>query len=277
MSKDKNFDINPEQIEELSEKCRKFWEIIGKTQFTSLDEKQKAARELGIAPTPKSVIYKENSATLSYYIKNPENTDNYPVIIIPSLINRNYTMDLIQGHSLISFLVEKGIPVYIIDWGEPGIEHGDYTLDDMIDGTINRMVKRVMRHSGKDNIHIIGQCIGGVLGTIYTAKYCSQGFIRSLINLTTPIDFSKGGKLTEWTNPDTFNLDKIVNSFKENGAISPQFIHAGFPFLDLNLTFNKYRNLFNLSDNNEFVKLYRALDFWVMTIFLMHVKYSEDL
>lgn len=195
-----------------------------------------------------------------YFPKNK--TKGEPLLIIPALINKNYIMDLLSGFSMIESLVNNGIDVYIIDWGEPSYEHGGLELDDYIDGMIKRCCKRVMRYSNFDSLHILGQCIGGILATIFAAKYSDQKFIRSLTCLTTPVDLKNAGMLYEWTNGKTFNLNKIVNTFKIKGAVDAEFIHSSFMYLDVNLTFNKYKNLFQFSDNEAFVKLYRALDFW---------------
>lgn len=263
MTKDKEFIIDEKELEEMSQKSAKFWEVLKKCSFTTLDEKQKAKKELNIEPTPKSVIYREGSMTLSIcHNVSGSKQMKTPLIIIPSLINKNFILDLIPGFSLIEFLTKAGVKVYVMDWGVAGEEHSDQTLDELIDGYIKRAVIRVKRHAKSKSIHVMGQCIGGILSTIFAAKYQKELNIKSHISLTTPIDFENGGKLKEWTNPATFNLDKITNSFKENGAIPPEILHAGFSFLDLNLTFTKYRNLFNFADNDAFVGLYRALDFW---------------
>ncbi len=262
MEKEK-FNIDVKELEQMKEKSEKFWKVINQCKFTTHDEKDKAASELGIAPTPKGLVYQEGTMKLySYFPKVKPDKKIPPVLIVPSLINKNYILDLVNGFSLIEFLTLKGVRVYIIDWGTAGEEHGELTIDNYITGYIRRCVKKMSRHSEEKKYILLGQCIGGILTTIYSALFSDDKNLVSHVAMTTPVNFENGGKLKEWTNPETFNLDKVVNSYRENGAIPPEILHAGFQFLDLNLTFTKYRNLFNFVDNEAFVKLYRALDFW---------------
>ena len=43
-----------------------------------------------------------------------------PVLLVPSLINRHYVLDLLPGKSFAEYLVQQGYDVYCIDWGTPG-------------------------------------------------------------------------------------------------------------------------------------------------------------
>ncbi|MGM0607294.1 MAG: alpha/beta fold hydrolase [Candidatus Muiribacteriota bacterium] len=263
MTNNKSFEFDIKELEELKKKSEKFWEVINKCQLTTLDEKQNAYESIGIEPVKKATIFREGSVELKVCIsEKKENKKIPPLLIVPSLINKYFILDLLSYFSLIEFLVNSGVRVYIIDWGIAGFEHGDLTIDDYITGYIRRCVRRMQKHSGQKKYNMLGQCIGGILSTVYAAFYSKDKNLKKHVSLTAPVDFENGGKLREWTDPKTFNLNKIVNSFREEGAVAAEFLHAGFQFLDLNLTFQKYRNLFNFSDNDGFVKLYRALDFW---------------
>ncbi|MDD2715065.1 MAG: alpha/beta fold hydrolase [Candidatus Wallbacteria bacterium] len=248
------------QLEELQKKCNDFWKVLAACNYSNDAEKEKAFCELGISPTPRKTLYQENSLCVYHY--ESLNPTGLPLLIVPSLINRNYILDLLSGHSVIQALVNSGVSCYLIDWGTPGVEHAEITLDDYLDTYIHRAVKRVLRHSGKSRLHLMGQCIGGIMASIYAAKYSKDSLLASLTLLTTPINMEHGGKLSLWMDPRHFNLDLTINSFKRQGFVPPEVLHSGFPFLDVKMMFDKYRNLFNFSDNAAFVQLYRALDFW---------------
>jgi len=46
--------------------------------------------------------------------------DGKTVLVIPSLINRHYILDLLSERSFVRFLRAAGLRPLVIDWGEPG-------------------------------------------------------------------------------------------------------------------------------------------------------------
>src|SRR5262245_11570944 len=81
----------------------------------------KVGRDLGA--TPADVVHHENKWRLLRYRPRPEGLAfRSPLLLVPSLINRHYVMDLVPGKSLCEYLVAEGHDVYMIDWGTPGDE-----------------------------------------------------------------------------------------------------------------------------------------------------------
>ena len=76
-----------------------------------------------VGVTPADVVHRENKWQLLRYRARPEGLAlRTPVLLVPSLINRHYVLDLQPGKSFVEFLVARGHDVYIIDWGKPGPE-----------------------------------------------------------------------------------------------------------------------------------------------------------
>ena len=42
------------------------------------------------------------------------------VLIVPSLINRHYILDLLRERSFVRYLAAQGLRPLVLDWGEPG-------------------------------------------------------------------------------------------------------------------------------------------------------------
>src|SRR5262249_25379513 len=68
-----------------------------------------------VGETPHSVVWAENKWRLLRFGNRPRFAT--PVLLVPSLINRWYILDLGPGRSLIEWLVAQGHDVYCIDWG----------------------------------------------------------------------------------------------------------------------------------------------------------------
>lgn len=240
------------------ERARKFTEILQNSLTATGEDLERIKKELNLAPTPKEPVFSENSVTLYRYVPVRKQLQGTPLLIVPSLILRYHIMDLLKGHSLIEDLVNKGIDTYLIDWGVPGEGHGHLTFDYYIGTFMRRCVRKVSRLTGRKQINLLGQCIGGTLGAIYTALYPDQ--INRFVALTTPVDFEDAGLLAFWTKKEFFDVDAVVDSF---GSVVPaEFIYACFPLLDVKATVEKYRRLYDNALDDNFLHNFRAIDQW---------------
>ena len=97
-----------------------------------------------VGVTPHSVVWTENKWKLMRF-GNGRGKYKTPVLLVPSLINRWYVLDLGPGRSLIEWLVAQGHEVFCIDWGTPGDEDRYLTFDDVCDRYLGRAIRQVAR------------------------------------------------------------------------------------------------------------------------------------
>jgi hypothetical protein len=76
-----------------------------------------------VGATPADAVYSENKWRLLRYRPRPASEGGLayrtPVLLVPSLINRHYVLDLQPGRSFAAWLVARGHDVFIVDWGTP--------------------------------------------------------------------------------------------------------------------------------------------------------------
>lgn len=184
-----------------------------------------------LAPTGRTTIYSHASTRL-YRFARPEvpRFDGMPLLLIPSLINRWYVMDLRPGASLVEALTNAGIDTWCLDWGIPHDEERFVSWDEL-QARIARASRRVRKLTGAKRIGVLGYCMGGTLAAIHAAL--QPDTVGALINLAGPIDFSRGGLLAHMVNPDWFDAGSIADA----GNVSPTQMQSGFvamrPTLDL--------------------------------------------
>ncbi|MCB0871840.1 MAG: alpha/beta fold hydrolase [Actinobacteria bacterium] len=165
--------------------------------------------EVTTGATAKDVVWTRNKTTLCRYRRETEPTHRVPVVLVYALINRPYILDLRPGNSFVEFLLGEGHDVFLIDWGEPGWEDRDTTLDELIGEHIPRAVRHVLRVSGADTYTLLGYCMGGTFATIHAAL--RPAGLRNLIALTTPIDFADAGALSTWTDPRFLDAELVAS------------------------------------------------------------------
>ncbi len=165
--------------------------------------------EVGL--TPADVVHRENKWTLLRYRARPEGrAPGLPLLIVPSLINRHYVLDLMPGKSFVEYLVGSGRDVYLIDWGTPTDEDRFVTFDDVCDRALARALRVATRHAGTRGAHVLGYCLGGTLTAIHAAVRPRR--VASLTVLAAPVDFHDEGVLSQWTRTRSFDVRALVRA-----------------------------------------------------------------
>ena len=206
-----------------------------------------------LAQTPRDIFALEGGAKL--YRFGGAKPGGKPLLLIPSMINRWYVLDLRAGASLVEALVGAGIDVWCLDWGIPEAE--DRYLDwEAVIARLGRAVRRVKREAEADKIAILGYCMGGTLTTIYAAQHPDD--FAALITLAAPIDFQRGGQLRCMVEPLWFDADAIADA----GNVEPMQMQAGFVALRPTLDFGKLMSMPDLATDAKAREAYLALDEW---------------
>ncbi len=217
-----------------------------------------------INPTPRETIWRLNKCKLYYYTptKPPEERYPVPLLLVYALINKPFIFDLVPGRSFIEFMLDQGFEIYLLDWGAPGPEDQDTTFDDYIVEYLTRAVRKMRRHSGSDEISMLGYCIGATLAVVYAALY-PEAPLRNLILLTAPIDFSSQpeGSMAMWLAEGRVNVDKLVDTV---GNVPGELIRFWAKLLKPVENFmGSYVNLMKMIDDEGAVRAWQVINRWV--------------
>ena len=102
------------------------------------------SRRPKVAPSAHDVVFRENKWSLLRY-RSEKRRFRTPVLLVPSMINRHYVLDLMPGKSLVEYLVGQGHDVFCIDWGTPGPEDRFLGFDEIVDGYLGRAIRQSAR------------------------------------------------------------------------------------------------------------------------------------
>ncbi|MBX3156259.1 MAG: alpha/beta fold hydrolase [Deltaproteobacteria bacterium] len=208
-----------------------------------------------VGETPHDVVWTENKWRLLHFSSSGRRYRR-PILLVPSLINRWYVLDLGPGRSLIEWLVARGHDVYCIDWGTPGDEDRYLTWDDICGRYLGRAVRLVARRSDSD-VHVLGYCLGGTIAAAYVAAFPDD--VASLLALAAPVDFAHAGIMSTWTRTPTFDVGAILDAF---GNIPWPLMQASFRMLRPTLNAAKVVGLLDRAWDDEFLDGFLATERW---------------
>ena len=231
--------------------------------------------EVGV--TPADVVHHENKWRLLRYRPRPEGIAfATPVLLVPSLINRHYVLDLQAGRSVAEFLVKQDHDVFIIDWGTLGPEDRYLSFDTIADRYIGRAVRLASEHGSRGKAHVLGYCLGGTLAVIHAAARPER--IASIGALGAPMSFKDEGLLSAWSASSSFDVGAMIDAF---GNAPWTMLQSGFQALRPTLGLSKAVHFVGELWDDEYVDGYLALETWgsdnVSFPGACYVRYIEEL
>ncbi len=214
--------------------------------------------EVDVGTAPMDLVYQEDKVKLYHYRQEGEITCRVPVLIVYALVNRQYMLDLQPDRSIIRNLLQRGLDIYIIDWGYPTKADMYLTLDDYINGYLHNCVEFIEKGQGHDKINLMGVCQGGTFCAMYAAMYPEK--VQNLTTLVAPIDFSPNdGLLFAWSK--NMNVDALVDFYR---LVPGDFLNVAFVMLmPFALNIKKYRDLLDIVEDKDKLLNFFRMEKWI--------------
>ncbi len=174
------------------------------------------------------------------------------VVVVPSLINRAYVLDLAPERSMLRHMAAAGGRPVLLDWGWPGPQERRFGLADYV-GRLERAITAL----GTPAV-LLGYCMGGLLAL---AAACRQpGRVLGLILLATPWDFHAGmphGAAAATT------LGQQAAALPPGSTIPVDAIQTLFALADPAGVAEKYRAFAGLDPACERARMFVAIEDWL--------------
>ena len=209
-----------------------------------------------VGSTPADVVHRENKWSLLRY-RSASVRHRTPLLIVPSLINRHYVLDLLPQKSFIEFMVGQGLDVFCIDWGTPSDEDRYLTFDDVTDRYLRRAIRVASSFGTRGTAHVLGYCMGGTLAAVHAAAHPES--MASLLALAAPIEFDDDGLLSRWTRSLGYDADALVSGF---GNMPWPVMQASFQMLRPTLNLWKAVKLIDRAWDDNFLDGFFATETW---------------
>ncbi|WP_439514882.1 alpha/beta fold hydrolase [Oceanibaculum nanhaiense] len=181
-----------------------------------------------------------------------------PVLVVPSLINRAYILDLTEQRSFMRDLAARGFRPYLVDWGQPGDVERGFTLTDYIAGRLDAALEAVLDEAGAKPA-LVGYCMGGTMSVAMTQR--RQDDLSGLALLAAPWDFLADP--TPMTAALPGFLPALNAAIGTLGELPTDMIQSLFLGLDAHLGYRKFRAFAALDPASEKAHAFVALEDWL--------------
>jgi poly(3-hydroxyalkanoate) synthetase len=218
-------------------------------------------------PDPPAIWQEGGSRLLDY------GGDGPVVLVVPSLVNKAYVLDLAPGHSMLRWLASAGVHPLLLDWGWPGEAERRFTMTDYVAGRLERAMAAAARGAvggdavaaggavpaGCSGVVLAGYCMGGTLAV--AAAQRQPGLVRALALLAAPWDFHAPDPARAIQAAEMLPLLEPALAF--NHTLPVDLLQALFTLLDPWGVADKYRGFARLDPASQRAVLFVALEDWL--------------
>jgi polyhydroxyalkanoate synthase len=177
------------------------------------------------APDDLPVLWREGTTRLVDYRSAALAPEAPLLLVVPSLINRAYILDLLPERSLLRELAARGFGPLLVDWDRPGEVERGFSLTDYIAGRLERALDAVLAASDRPVI-VVGYCMGGNLALALAARRARD--LAGLVCLATPWDFhADRASQARLIGATTVSFEPLLQSLGELPVDAIQALFAG--------------------------------------------------
>jgi polyhydroxyalkanoate synthase subunit PhaC len=149
--------------------------------------------DLGVSPG--AVVHRTEMFELIQYQPTTERVYQYPLLIVPPMINKFYLIDLAPGRSMVEYLVSQGHQVFAMSWRNPDARHANWDLDAYGQAIIDAL-DATRGVAGAARASICALCSGGIVSAMVGAHLSAIGRLGEVASLTlgvTVLDQARAG------------------------------------------------------------------------------------
>jgi polyhydroxyalkanoate synthase subunit PhaC len=207
---------------------------------------QRHAAQRALSPLP--VVARSGRATLL-----DAGGAGPPAVLVPSLVNPSWILDLDVNNSLLRWLSEQGVRALLVDWGEATSADAQLSLLDYVQARLLPLLRSL-----GEPVALMGYCLGGLL-TLAMAQAVPSAVAR-LSLVATPWDFHRY--------PDRARADlgalwqRWHGAAQTLGVLPMDALQSAFASLDPSLSLKKFQRFATLDPSSADARAFVMLEDW---------------
>jgi polyhydroxyalkanoate synthase len=230
-----------------------------------------------LALSPGAVVWQNEVLELIQYSPKTEQVYARAQLIVPPQINKFYIFDLAPGKSIVEYLVNAGMQVFIVSWRNPTPAQRDWDMDTYVSALLGA-IAAVRDITGAEDVNIHGACSGAITLSALLGHLTETG--QKLVNAATlmvaVLDTDADSLLGIFATPETIAAAKANSALK--GVLDGDEMGRVFAWMRPNdLVWNYWVNNYLLGNpppafdilywNNDSTRLSAAFHAQVLDIF----------
>jgi polyhydroxyalkanoate synthase len=227
-------------------------------------------------------IWRAGGARLLDFGAAPEAADPHgpPVLVIPSLINRAYILDLTAERSMLRRLAGRGLRPVLLDWGAPGPAEAGFDLDAYAARRLLPALRHLQAETGRP-VAVLGYCMGGTIAAGLAAR--APDGVTSLSTIGAPWDFSTtdgiaGGLRALFRAQGPRQVESLLESLGQAfGAVPVSLFQTLFALVNPLQAALKFRRFSALDPDSPAARHFVALEDWLADGVPMTAPAARDL
>jgi polyhydroxyalkanoate synthase len=187
-----------------------------------------------------------------------------PVLLVPPPGARAACFDLRRGCSLTEHLLKQGRRTYLVDYGPLACGDQDLGLEFWINEVLPQAVRAASADSGREPVHLVGWCVGGLL-SIGAVAADQKLRAASVTMVASPFDLSRNPFFVPLRRAAELTRGTVTGSLFRalDGAPAPlvsAVFSATSPVSYLNKPLTRWRYRWKYRDDRDFPARIEAVD-----------------
>ncbi len=216
--------------------------------------------DVKVGPTRKELVHRtDDGITLHRFDPGPDAPPRTgePVLIVYSVINRSYILDLTEDCSVVRHLLGRGLDVYLVEWRRAVAGDHETTLDGFVGPGIHACVDAIRERTGHEQVALFGHCIGGTFAVMYAAKHPER--VARLLVLTAPFTAPRRGLVAAMTDRELLPVDALMDGL---GMMPAKLIRHTFMGVKPYYEILKWKMFVENLGDDAMMARFAAIDTW---------------
>jgi len=134
-----------------------------------------------LATAKGEVVFRNEMFELLQFAPTTANVHARPLVMSPPQINKYYAIDLAPEKSLIKWMQDSGVQLFVISWRNPTSQHRDWGLSEYT-LCLDQAVEVARQITGSPDVNMWGSCSGGITLAAYLGWLAARGEGRKVAN-----------------------------------------------------------------------------------------------
>ena len=134
-----------------------------------------------LATAKGDVVYRNEMFELLQFAPTTDKVYGRPLVMSPPQINKYYAVDLSPEKSLIKWIQDRGVQLFVISWRNPTAEHRHWGLAEYA-LCLDQAVEVAREITGSPDVNMWGTCSGGMTLAAYLGWLAARDEIKKIAN-----------------------------------------------------------------------------------------------